>query len=145
MRSASSAEISRDLIGFFSAQAPQCEHAFCSGCIHEWLTRQPSCPVDRNNITPNQLKPVPRITRNLLSRLYINCDNASFGCTGLYPAVMCLPNNRANCAQIPLTSEISCAVSHRSSVQTKWMQTTMVLFVALVLTIGNGFFAVVKL
>ena len=63
-------------------KAPQCEHAFCSGCIHEWLTRQPSCPVDRNNITPNQLKPVPRITRNLLSRLYISCDNASFGCTG---------------------------------------------------------------
>ncbi len=26
------------------------------------------------------MKPVPRITRNLLARLYINCDNASFGC-----------------------------------------------------------------
>ncbi|XP_013409773.1 E3 ubiquitin-protein ligase NRDP1-like [Lingula anatina] len=62
-------------------QAPQCEHAFCSGCIHEWLTRQPTCPVDRNSITPNQLKPVPRILRNLLARLSIACDNAGFGCT----------------------------------------------------------------
>lgn len=64
-------------------QAPQCEHAFCASCINEWLTRQPTCPVDRNPITPNQLKPVPRITRNLLSRLYIACDNASYGCTSV--------------------------------------------------------------
>jgi len=62
-------------------QAPQCEHAFCTECINQWLTRQPTCPVDRNPITFNQLKPVPRILRNLLSRLVINCDNASFGCT----------------------------------------------------------------
>ncbi|KAK2153764.1 hypothetical protein LSH36_287g05027 [Paralvinella palmiformis] len=64
-------------------QAPQCEHAFCASCINEWLTRQPTCPVDRNPITPNQLKPVPRITRNLLSRLFIACDNASYGCTSI--------------------------------------------------------------
>ncbi|XP_048776205.1 E3 ubiquitin-protein ligase NRDP1-like [Ostrea edulis] len=62
-------------------QAPQCEHAFCAACIQEWLTRQPTCPVDRNPITPNQLKPVPRILRNLLSRLQIACDNATYGCT----------------------------------------------------------------
>ena len=67
----------------FHFQAPQCEHAFCSSCIHEWLTRQQTCPVDRNSITPNQLQPVPRILRNLLSRLYIACDNASFGCTAI--------------------------------------------------------------
>ena len=51
-------------------QAPNCEHAFCSGCIHEWLSRQPTCPVDRQNITPPQLRPVPRILRNLLYRYY---------------------------------------------------------------------------
>lgn len=62
-------------------QAPQCEHAFCTDCINQWLTRQPTCPVDRNPITFNQLKPVPRILRNLLSRLVINCDNVTFGCT----------------------------------------------------------------
>lgn len=64
-------------------QAPNCEHAFCGGCIKEWLTRQPTCPVDRGAITPNQLKPVPRILRNLLSRLEITCDNAGFGCTAV--------------------------------------------------------------
>uniref|UniRef100_K1Q2Z3 E3 ubiquitin-protein ligase NRDP1 n=1 Tax=Magallana gigas TaxID=29159 RepID=K1Q2Z3_MAGGI len=64
-------------------QAPQCEHAFCGACIQEWLTRQPTCPVDRNPITPNQLKPVPRILRNLLSRLQIACDNATYGCTAV--------------------------------------------------------------
>lgn len=64
-------------------QAPQCEHAFCAGCINEWLTRQPTCPVDRNPITPNQLKPVPRILRNLLSRLYLACDNAAYGCSAI--------------------------------------------------------------
>ncbi|XP_041374628.1 E3 ubiquitin-protein ligase NRDP1-like [Gigantopelta aegis] len=64
-------------------QAPQCEHAFCSSCIQEWLTRQPTCPVDRSPITPNQLKQVPRILRNLLSRLSIACDNVSYGCTAV--------------------------------------------------------------
>lgn len=64
-------------------QAPQCEHAFCSVCIHEWLTRQPTCPVDRNPITPNQLKPVPRILRNLLARLCITCENVNYGCTAV--------------------------------------------------------------
>lgn len=62
-------------------QAPQCEHAFCSGCITEWLSRQQTCPVDRQTILSSQLKPVPRILRNLLSRLQINCNNAVHGCS----------------------------------------------------------------
>ncbi|XP_076350727.1 E3 ubiquitin-protein ligase NRDP1-like isoform X2 [Tachypleus tridentatus] len=61
-------------------QAPQCEHAFCRSCIHEWFLRQQTCPVDRTPVTTAQLKPVPRILRNLLSRLLITCDNSSFGC-----------------------------------------------------------------
>jgi E3 ubiquitin-protein ligase NRDP1 len=40
-----------------------------------------TCPVDRQPVNPSQLKPAPRILRNLLSRLNIECDNASFGCT----------------------------------------------------------------
>ncbi|KAF6032219.1 RNF41 [Bugula neritina] len=61
--------------------APQCEHAFCAACINEWLTRQPTCPVDRAAISPADLKPVPRILRNLLARLTIKCENAAQGCT----------------------------------------------------------------
>ncbi|GAB6031765.1 E3 ubiquitin-protein ligase NRDP1 [Chamberlinius hualienensis] len=61
-------------------QAPLCEHAFCSVCIHEWLSRQKTCPIDRQAILPIHLKAVPRILRNLLSRLQICCDNAPHGC-----------------------------------------------------------------
>jgi hypothetical protein len=50
------------------SQAPVCEHAFCRACIQEWISRQPTCPVDRQAITSAQLRPVPRILRNLLSR-----------------------------------------------------------------------------
>ncbi|KAK9871514.1 hypothetical protein WA026_012885 [Henosepilachna vigintioctopunctata] len=62
-------------------QAPTCEHAFCKSCITEWISRQPTCPVDRQNVTSAQLRQVPRILRNLLSRLCINCDNTPYGCT----------------------------------------------------------------
>lgn len=88
-------------------QAAVCEHAFCRACISEWLSRQPTCPVDRNAITAANLRAVPRILRNLLSRyvtciesnahypgtytvnvlfsakrrLSISCDNEMYGCT----------------------------------------------------------------
>lgn len=64
-------------------QAPSCEHAFCASCIHEWLNHQQSCPIDRRNLTPLQLKQVPRILKNLLSKLMISCDNISFGCEAI--------------------------------------------------------------
>ncbi|KAH1002211.1 hypothetical protein HUJ04_008322 [Dendroctonus ponderosae] len=62
-------------------QAPECEHVFCKACITQWISRQPTCPVDRQTLTTAQLTQVPRILRNLLSRLNINCDNVRFGCT----------------------------------------------------------------
>ena len=61
-------------------QAPSCEHAFCASCIHEWLNHQQNCPIDRRSLTPLQLKQVPRIQKNLLSKLLISCDNTNFGC-----------------------------------------------------------------
>lgn len=60
-----------------------CEHAFCTGWIQEWLSRQPTCPVDRQPITTSNLRS-SRILRNLLSRLSITCDNQLYGC----PAVL---------------------------------------------------------
>ncbi|KAK2708721.1 hypothetical protein QYM36_014355 [Artemia franciscana] len=65
-------------------QAPTCEHAFCNSCITEWLTRNQTCPIDRRYLTIDALKPVPRILRNLLSRLSLMCDNEKHGC----PAVV---------------------------------------------------------
>ncbi|XP_060592312.1 E3 ubiquitin-protein ligase NRDP1-like [Ruditapes philippinarum] len=93
-------------------QAPACEHAFCASCIQEWLTRQPTCPVDRNPITPNQLKPVPRILRNLLSRLHITCDNKEYGCTVVVKLDM-LPNHLNECEfnpKKPVHCELGCGL-----------------------------------
>lgn len=63
--------------------APECEHAFCADCIMEWISRQPTCPVDRRAISVPDLKPVPRILRNLLARLDIRCDNEEHGCSAV--------------------------------------------------------------
>lgn len=63
------------------SQAPHCEHAFCNACITQWFAQQQICPVDRTVVTLAHLRPVPRIMRNMLSKLQISCDNASFGCT----------------------------------------------------------------
>ena len=65
-------------------QAPDCEHAFCNMCINEWLKHQSICPIDRTSIQPRELKPVPRILKNLLSKLRIKCDHAVYGSTRIY-------------------------------------------------------------
>ncbi len=59
-------------------QAPSCEHAFCRSCIEEWLGHQSNCPVDRQNVVAAHLTLVPRILRNLLARLQIECDNQQY-------------------------------------------------------------------
>ncbi|XP_042180510.1 E3 ubiquitin-protein ligase NRDP1 isoform X3 [Oncorhynchus tshawytscha] len=64
-------------------QAPHCEHAFCNACITQWFSQQQICPVDRSVVTLAHLHPVPRIMRNMLSKLQITCDNAGFGCTAV--------------------------------------------------------------
>lgn len=65
-------------------QSPDCEHAFCLSCIGQWISRQPTCPVDRLPIANRQvLKPVPRILRNMLARLEMRCENDGFGCTAV--------------------------------------------------------------
>lgn len=66
-----------------SRQAPHCEHAFCNACITQWFSQQQTCPVDRSVVTVAHLRPVPRIMRNMLSKLQITCDNAVFGCTAV--------------------------------------------------------------
>jgi len=81
-------------------QAPICEHAFCAACIQEWINQSPTCPVDRMTITASQLKPVPRILKNLLSRLTINCTNAEFGCN-IYVKLDCLNQHLGDCEHNP--------------------------------------------
>nr|XP_034341810.1 E3 ubiquitin-protein ligase NRDP1-like [Arvicanthis niloticus] len=64
-------------------QTPHCEHAFCNGCIIQWLSEQHTCPVDHSIVTVAHLCPVPQIMRNMLSKLQIACDNSAFGCSAL--------------------------------------------------------------
>ncbi|RWS11613.1 E3 ubiquitin protein ligase NRDP1-like protein [Dinothrombium tinctorium] len=93
-------------------QAPGCEHSFCGFCIKQWLLRQLNCPVDRQPLTSAQLKAVPRILRNLLSRLNIECDNAVFGCTAVVK-LDCLANHCMECAfnpKKPVTCELGCGL-----------------------------------
>ncbi|RVE40025.1 hypothetical protein evm_015325 [Chilo suppressalis] len=81
-------------------QAPSCEHAFCRACITEWISRQPTCPVDREAVTASQLRPVPRILRNLLCRLCTTCDNAPHGCNAVLK-LDSLPSHLTECEYNP--------------------------------------------
>ncbi|XP_012267210.1 E3 ubiquitin-protein ligase NRDP1 isoform X2 [Athalia rosae] len=81
-------------------QAQLCEHAFCRVCINEWINRQPTCPVDRAPITSAQLRPVPRILRNLLARLCIGCDNTMYGCQAVVK-LDCLASHLEECEYNP--------------------------------------------
>ena len=58
-----------------------CSHVFCKKCIQKWLdTGSNNCPVDRELLTLNLLKPESRITMRRLNRLCIRCKNYSTGC-----------------------------------------------------------------
>ena len=58
------------------------EHYFCKRCISEHLTRSQTCPTCRDELTPETLRPVSRVVRNLLHQLqYSRCMYAIRGCT----------------------------------------------------------------
>ena len=57
------------------------EHYFCKRCISEHLTRSQTCPTCRDELTPETLRPVSRVVRNLLRQLqYSRCMYATRGC-----------------------------------------------------------------
>ncbi|XP_036620974.1 E3 ubiquitin-protein ligase NRDP1-like [Trichosurus vulpecula] len=64
-------------------QAPNCEHAFCNTCITQGSSWQQICPVDGSVVTIPHLRPIPRIMRNMLSKLQITCNNAVSGCSAI--------------------------------------------------------------
>ncbi|KAM8968387.1 E3 ubiquitin-protein ligase NRDP1-like [Sarcophilus harrisii] len=81
-------------------QAPNCEHAFCNTCVSQGSSWQQTCPVDGSVVTVPHLRPIPRIMRNMLSKLQITCDNAVAGCN----AILRLDNLMAhllNCEHSP--------------------------------------------
>ena len=58
-----------------------CQHAFCEGCIKEWLhqKQKQTCPVDRKPVSLKELAP-SRLVKILLARLEIKCDHYQLGC-----------------------------------------------------------------
>ncbi|NWV57827.1 RNF41 ligase, partial [Daphoenositta chrysoptera] len=93
-------------------QAPHCEHAFCNACITQWFSQQQTCPVDRSVVTVAHLRPVPRIMRNMLSKLQITCDNAVFGCTAVVRLdnLMAHLNDCEHNPKRPVTCEQGCGI-----------------------------------
>jgi len=64
-----------------------CEHAFCRSCIQHWLSvggeDAGSCPVDRQPVRTNELRPLPRLLKNMLSKLMVSCIYKEHGCKTL--------------------------------------------------------------
>lgn len=58
-----------------------CEHCFCKSCISRWLEEeQKSCPIDRKQLTQEDLKKPNRVTLQLLSNLVVRCRYFVDGC-----------------------------------------------------------------
>lgn len=57
------------------------EHYFCRRCITQWLHRSQTCPVDRDPLVVEDLRPPPRILRDILASLQLSCRFRPFGCS----------------------------------------------------------------
>lgn len=57
-----------------------CNHLYCEECIRTWLRRSKTCPLDRQFLSEEKLKPGPRIIVNFLKNLEIYCPNSVNGC-----------------------------------------------------------------
>lgn len=61
----------------------ECDHMFCNTCIRGWLQKEVLCPLDRQEIQVDQLRPAPRFCRSRLGSLKIRCSFESYGCTAV--------------------------------------------------------------
>lgn len=55
------------------------QHAFCDECIHKWLARRETCPLDNNLLLEHQLAPA-RLFRQLVNKYQVRCRFAPDGC-----------------------------------------------------------------
>ena len=63
-----------------AVQTP-CQHLFCKNCIKRWINEgKRICPVDRQQLTLNDLKPMDRFRRQFLDKFIIKCINHADGC-----------------------------------------------------------------
>ena len=87
------------------------EHIFCLDCIREHLkVNSETCPECNEHLSLDTLRKAPRVLRNYLSKLKINCDHASRGC----PKFTCLEEletHVTNCGYAPaLCSNAECGM-----------------------------------
>ena len=86
------------------------EHIFCAACISEHLRENShTCPECSDHLTIDTLRR-PRVLNNYLSKLEINCDYASRGCTE-FNCVEDLESHVATCGFAPvLCSNQNCGL-----------------------------------
>ena len=87
------------------------EHIFCLACISEHLkVNSKTCPECNEHLSLDTLRKAPRVLRNYLCKLKINCDHASRGC----PEFICLQEletHVSNCGYAPvLCSNAECGM-----------------------------------
>ena len=85
------------------------EHIFCLACISQHLkVNSETCPECNEHLSLDTLRKAPRVLRNYLCKLKINCDHAIRGC----PQFICLEEletHVSNCGYAPvLCSNAEC-------------------------------------
>ncbi|EPS35913.1 hypothetical protein H072_10617 [Dactylellina haptotyla CBS 200.50] len=58
----------------------RCLHTFCSACISLSLERSLTCPVDRKDLSHDDVTPAPIMIANLVNDLVVLCPNREKGC-----------------------------------------------------------------
>jgi len=90
-------------------QVEPCGHAFCRSCIMNWIwiTEDDviTCPVDRQPMAVEQLKPLPRLVLNMLAKLMVSCAFKEHGCSSLM-RLETLQDHVSSCDFNPKTPEI---------------------------------------
>ena len=87
------------------------EHIFCLECISEHLkVNSKTCPECNEHLSLDTLRKAPRVLRNCLSKLKINCDHASRGCPQ-FTRLEELETHVSNCGYAPvLCSNAECGM-----------------------------------
>lgn len=76
-----------------------CQQTFCDDCITEWIGEQNSCPNCRKVVMSSQLRPIPRLLKNMIDELIIKCEFQRNGCSSrvtigqLAHHMECCPHN----------------------------------------------------
>ena len=87
------------------------EHIFCLDCISQHLkVNSKTCPECNEHLSLDTLRKAPRVLRNCLCKLKINCDHASRGCSQ-FTRLEELETHVFNCGYAPvLCSNAECGM-----------------------------------